>query len=227
MKQPKKIWKWIVGAVLLAALALTAGPFIYIHFIKADAPSELALSDPGTSTGTAVPIDGTWQPTSESVFGYRVKEILVGQSTEAAGRTNKVTGEIKLAGTSLVSGQLSVDMTSVTSDESRRDGQFQGRIMDTSSFPTATLKINKPVDFGSVPTNLTKITVNVTADLTLRGTTKTITVPVTARRNGAKIEVNGTIPIVFADWNIPNPTNSLAKTEDHGVLEFLVVFAKV
>jgi polyisoprenoid-binding protein YceI len=226
MKQPKTIWKWIAGAVLLAALALTAGPFIYIHFIQADAPSKLALSDAGNATDAAVPIDGTWQPTPASVFGYRVKEILFGQSTEAAGRTNKVTGEIKLAGTSLASGQLTVDMTSVTSDESRRDGQFQGRIMDTSSFPTATLKIDKPADFGSVPANLAKITVNVTGDLTLRGTTKTITVALIARRNGPKIEVNGTIPVVFADWNIPNPSNSLAKTEDHGVLEFLVVLAK-
>ena len=69
MKQPKKIWKWILGGVLLAALGLTAGPFIYIHFIQSDAPSELALADPGTATGSAVPIDGTWQPTSESVFG--------------------------------------------------------------------------------------------------------------------------------------------------------------
>lgn len=227
MKQPKNIWKWIVGTVLFAALALTAGPFIYIHFIKGDAPSELAFSDPGTATGTAVPIDGAWQPTPASVFGYRVKEILFGQSTDAAGRTNKVTGEIKIDGRSLVSGQLTVDMTAVKSDDSRRDGQFRGRIMDTSTFPTAMLKIAKPADFGSVPANLVEITVNVTADLTLRGTTKTIPVALKARRNGANIEVNGNIPIVFADWNIPNPSSSIAKTEDHGVLEFLVVFAKV
>lgn len=226
MKRPRNIWKWVVGALAVVVIAATAGPFIYIHFIEADPPSKLVLNDTGNATGATVPLDGTWRPTSASLFGYRVKEVLLGQSAEAVGRTNKVTGEIEIAGTTLKGGELTVDMTSMTSDEDRRDSQFHGRIMDTDTFPTATLKIDKPADFGSVPANLAKINVNVTADLTLKGTTKTITVDLTARRNATTIEVNGTIPIVFADWNIPNPSSSLAKTEDHGVLEFLVVFAK-
>ena len=49
--------------------------------------------------------------------------------------------------------------------------------------------------------------------------------PLKARRNGANIEVNGTIPITFAEWNIPNPSFGPAETEDHGELEFLLVFA--
>jgi hypothetical protein len=34
--------------------------------------------------------------------------------------------------------------------------------------------------------------------------------------------VNGSIPVVFADYGISNPSGGPATTEDHGILEFLV-----
>jgi len=51
-----KTWmKWAIGAVVLVILAITAGPFIYIHFIKDDAPDAFALNpvDPSASTTAA------------------------------------------------------------------------------------------------------------------------------------------------------------------------------
>ena len=38
--------------------------------------------------------------------------------------------------------------------------------------------------------------------------------------------MNGSIPITFADYGIPNPTKAGITTEDHGELEFLLVFSK-
>jgi hypothetical protein len=55
--------------------------------------------------------------------------------------------------------------------------------------------------------------------------TKSVTFPVTARRSAGTIEVSGSIPVVFADWNISNPSGGPATTEDHGILEFLINFA--
>jgi len=52
-----------------------------------------------------------------------------------------------------------------------------------------------------------------------------VVVDLTARRTGNRIEVSGSIPIRFADWNIPNPSFGPVTTQDHGVLEFLLVFA--
>ena len=43
-------------------------------------------------------------------------------------------------------------------------------------------------------------------ELTLRGTTKTVTFDLVARRNGADIEVTGSLVIVFDEWGIPNPS---------------------
>jgi polyisoprenoid-binding protein YceI len=71
-----------------------------------------------------------------------------------------------------------------------------------------------------------EINASATGDLTLRGVTKSVTFPVTARRNGANLEVTGSIPVVFADYNIPNPSSAGITTEDNGVVEFLLVFAQ-
>lgn len=49
-------------------------------------------------------IDGTWRIISGSQAGYRVKAMLFGQSTEAVGRTEDVTGQIAIDGTSLATG---------------------------------------------------------------------------------------------------------------------------
>jgi hypothetical protein len=37
--------------------------------------------------------------------------------------------------------------------------------------------------------------------------------------------VVGQIPIVFADYNIPNPSFGPASTDDNGILEFSLVFS--
>jgi polyisoprenoid-binding protein YceI len=232
--------KWVLAGVVALAVAISAGTFAYIHFVSSDAPPPLSFSDITTTTGgtndpagltttapaTAGGVDGAWQATSASVVGYRVNEVLFGQTHEAAGRTNAVTGTMTIDGSSVTQVALQVDMTKVASDESRRDAQFQGRIMDTASFPTATFTLTQPFALPSIPTDSTPVTVTATGDLTLHGTTNGVTVELQARRNGSNIEVNGTIPIVFADYGIPNPSFAgVVTTEDHGVLELLVVFA--
>jgi polyisoprenoid-binding protein YceI len=114
----------------------------------------------------------------------------------------------------------------VTSGESRRDNQFQGRIMDTASFPTATFVLTEPIELGTVPDANQEITATAVGDLTLHGTTKPVTTQVKAVRTGNTIQVSGAIPIVFAEWGIPNPSTGPISTEDRGELEFLVAFAK-
>lgn len=67
-----------------------------------------------------------------SQVGYRVREVLFGQGAEAVGRTQDVTGTITISGSSVTAGSFTADLTTVKSDKSRRDAQFQGRIMDTA-----------------------------------------------------------------------------------------------
>jgi polyisoprenoid-binding protein YceI len=248
----RRRWPWFVGgAVIVVILAVVAVPYIYIHFIQADPEPELTFENidaSATETTTSVAsastaagstattaagaaassdgIDGSWTVTTASQAGYRVKEILFGQDTDAVGRTDAVTGSLAIAGTSVTEGSFTVDLTKVTSDESKRDGQFQGRIMETSQFPTATFTLTKPIDLGSLPADKTEVSYTATGELNLHGVSKQVEVALTARRNGANIEVTGTIPVVFADYQIDNPSTAGISTQDNGVVEFLLVLAK-
>jgi polyisoprenoid-binding protein YceI len=219
--------KRIVILLVVLAVAAPAGAWVYINVISDDAPDKLSLTDATgtTAAGSAATGDlsGTWKPTSASQVGYRVNEVLFGQRKAAVGRTNKVTGTMTISGTTVTAADLTVDMTTVTSDEDRRDNQFNGRIMNTSQFPTAAFKLTSPITLSSTTG---PVTVPATGMLTLRGTTKPVTVELKAQRQGAGIAVNGSIPIVWDEWSIPNPSFGPASTEDHGELELLVVFAK-
>jgi len=232
-----KAWKWVLGVVVGIAVAIPVGTYIFIHFIEGDPPAKLSLDStsqakagsatttPPATGGTGADTSGNWRPTPASVVGYRIKETLFGQSAEAVGRTSAVTGSMAFNGASVSAVDLVVDMKTVKSDRSQRDGQFQGRIMNTATYPTATFKLTQPLVLSSVPTDSTVVDAKATGDLTLHGVTKSVTFDLKAQRDGANIKVNGAIPIVFADYKISNPSGGPATTEDHGILEFLVVFA--
>jgi polyisoprenoid-binding protein YceI len=241
----RRRWKrWAVAAGAGVLVLVVGVPFVYIHFIEGPAPAPLTLSagstattvDPaatagrgnasGPSTGDTAPVDGVWKVTSGSQAGYRIGETLFGQSATAVGRTTAVTGTITISGTTVDAGSFSVDMTKVTSDESQRDNQFQGRIMDTAAYPTATLVLIRPVTLATLPAEGVLVTESATGRLTMHGTTRAVTFQVTARRTGTTIQVSGAIPVTFADWNIANPSGGPATTQDHGTLEFLLDLAR-
>jgi polyisoprenoid-binding protein YceI len=229
MTRIPKALRWALAAVVALVVAVPVATAVYINVIRDDAPERLTLAREGDvpTSEPAVPgsLTGTYRPTSESEVGYRVKEILFGQRAEAVGRTSAITGMLTIDDTTVEAVSLSVDMTSVRSDESRRDGQFQGRIMETSEFPTATFELAEPIDLGTVPPAGKVVTADATGTLTLHGVARRVTFPLQAQRSGATVKVNGAIPVVFADYGIENPSFGGITTEDHGELEFLVVFA--
>ena len=183
-----------------------------------------ATATEATAAADAAGVDGTWNVTPESEFGYRVEEVLFGVNTTAAGRSNEITGSMTIEGTTVTEAMFTVDVGSITSDESRRDNQFRGRIMEVDQFPEATFTLSAPIEFGSVPEPGTQITATATGDLTLHGVTRTVTFDVTAEAGENRLGVLGTIPVVFADYEIDNPSTSGITTEDNGLLEFVLVF---
>lgn len=249
----RSIWKWILGAVVGVAVLITGGTYVYIHFIEGDPPAPLTLDAAGsgaqtttpttpattattgpstgsssTSPATSAPATGaaSYRPTSASVLGYRVKETLFGQSNEAVGRTSTITGSLSIEGATVTNVELSVDMRTVKSDQSQRDGQFNQRIMETSRYPMATFKLTQPLVLSNVPSDSTVVSAKATGDLTVHGVTKSVTFDLSAQRDGANVKVNGSIPVVFADYKIANPSGGPATTANNGIIEFLVVFEK-
>jgi polyisoprenoid-binding protein YceI len=246
----RSAWKWILGAIVAVAVLIPLGTFVYIRFIEGDPPPPLTLDSAGsssqtidatttsttagvtttTSASTATVAESsatTYRPTSASVLGYRVKETLFGQSNEAVGRTNDITGSLTINGATVSGVELTVNMKAVKSDQSQRDGQFNQRIMETSRYPTATFRLTQPLVLSNVPSDSSVVGAKATGDLTLHGVTRSVTFDLVAQRDGGNIKVNGTIPVLFADYKINNPSGGPATTADNGVIEFLVVFEKV
>ena len=159
-------------------------------------------------------------------MGYCVKEVIVAQSTEGVGRTSAVQGTLNIAGEQVTEAQFSVDMTTLKSDSSRRDGQVNDRILDTATYPTATFTLKQPITLTPEALAGSDLTTQATGTLTLRGVTKDIELTLIARLANDVIEVNGSIEIIFADWSIPDPSISAIVVEDRGQLEFLLRFTR-
>jgi polyisoprenoid-binding protein YceI len=222
--------KWMKWGLLGALAVLIVGYgaiFLYAKVLN-DSPDELGTSDLDAKLagdGTTATDGGTWTVTDASELGYRVNEVLFGVNADAVGRTNQITGALTIDGTTVTDAEFVVDVASITSDEGRRDGQFRGRIMSTDEFPTATFTLTAPIELGVEATEGAAVTATATGNLTLRGVTNPVEFEVTAKLDNGKIGVLGNIPVVFADYEIANPSFGGVTTEDNGLLEFVLVFA--
>lgn len=183
-------------------------------------------STDGTSSAPTDGVDGQWVIGGDSEVGYRVDETINGLDKTANGRTKEITGSLTISGTTVTAGEFNVDMTTVRSDESRRDSQFRGRIMEVDQFPTATFALTAPIDFVQIPAEGGTVAAQATGDLTLHGVTKSVTFEVKATFKNGRIGVLGQIPVVFADYSIDNPSFGPVSTEDNGLLEFVLVLGR-
>ena len=237
--------KWAIAAAAAVVVLAVGGPFVYIHFIEGPAPAPLNLKPGGGggnggggssspanpssgSTGTtASSLPGTWTTAAGSVVGYRVDEVLVGQNNVAVGRSSSVTGHLTIGGTSVTAAAFTVKMATIHSDQSERDAQFDGRIMDVASYPTGTFTLIHPIALALVPSVGTVKTYSATGNLTLHGHTRPVMFILSAERTSSGLKIQGSIPVKFANWDIPNPSfGSFVTTQNHGVLEFLLNFTK-
>jgi polyisoprenoid-binding protein YceI len=234
-------WRWlrwvIAGAVVIVVLAV-AGPFIYFHFVEGNAPAPLSLKASATpssarsasavstsGSGSGTSLAGSWQVGSGSAVGYRVQEILMGQHHTAVGRSSSVTGQMVIKGSTVKTASFTVKMATIHTDSSQRDAQFDGRIMDVATYPTGTFVLTKPISLAPVPAAGTIRTYSATGHLTLHGHSVPVTFPLNAERTATGIEVQGSIPVLFSKWSIPNPSfTGFVTTQNHGIMEFLLDF---
>jgi len=221
-------------------VVVVGGPFVYIHFISGKAPAPFSVrsatsatpssaatgSQPAGSATAARSIAGTWDVAQGSQVGYRVKEVLFGQDNVAVGRTGDISGQLTIRGTKVTAGSFTVQMATIKSDQSERDVQFNGRIMDTSAFPTGKLTLTRPISFAPLPAVGVAKTYTAAGHLTLHGSTRPVTFQLTAERTRTGIAASGSIPVLFSKWGIGNPSFGPIATQNHGLLEFLLALRK-
>jgi polyisoprenoid-binding protein YceI len=212
---------------------ILAGSTVLIVFIVAvvamavklqPTPAPLAL--PASAAAPVGPVDGTWQVVSGSVAGFRIQQTVLGLTSDVVGRTEDVTGTVAIAGGQVTEVNLRVNLLALTAG-GKPAPQF-GISLDTRRYSDATVGLARPValDARFASGAITRLTAP--GQLTLHGVTRTVDVPLSARRDGANMAVAGSIPITFADWGIARPKGygMLGSLADHGVAEFLLVLRR-
>ncbi len=230
-------YRWLLVGLAVVVAAPLIGTFLYINVLRDDPPDPLSLDDVITTTSAdgstttaagsaAEGIAGEWSVGDGSIVGYRVHEELFGQGADAVGRSEGVTGTLTIEGTTITDASFQVDMATFESDESRRDSQFEGRIMEIDQFPTATFVLTSPIELDGEPADGETIQVEATGDLTLHGVTREITLPLEAKRTGSTFAVDGSVMVTFADYGIDDPSGGPASVGSDGELEILLVFTR-
>jgi polyisoprenoid-binding protein YceI len=218
--------KWVVVALVFTAVVLIGGPYVFFNVFEGSTPGRLHLPlASGVPSGPIQPsqASGVWEVGAGSIAGYRVNEILFGQTHTAVGRTTKVTGGMEISGTEVTAADFTVDLSSVKSDQGSRDVQFRGFIMDTADYPHASFRLTMPIQLGSIPDVGRSISVPAVGDLTMRGVRRSISFTLSAERVSAfSIAVNAEIPIRLSEWHIPNPSFAVAQVGSGGTLEVLL-----
>ena len=239
----KRRTKAAIGVAIVLVIALAAAGFALWRVLGGSAPPPVALNSVSASAGATASgsaggsLDGTWSidatsgslaEGTSSFAGYRVKEELAGTGANTAvGRTQNVSGSMTIDGTAITAMQVMVDMTTLQSDDNRRDERLRTDGLQSDEFPTATFTLTQPIEVGSVPKERQTIQAVAVGDLTLHGVTRSVRVSIQAQRNGDEIEAIGSVDVALTDYGIQAPTGFLVLSiANTGTIELHLLFQR-
>lgn len=229
----------VLGAALLLWRAFAGDEPSAVALGGVSVPTTSPVVSPGPTAAGEAPatFDGIWrvdhstgtlEEGTSSFAGYRIEEELGGVGAHTAvGRTEGVDGTMTIVGTSVTDLVVTVDMTSLRSDDERRDSQLATQGLETGRFPTATFSLTEPISLPAVPTEGETISATAAGDLTLHGVTRAVDVPVQALWADDHIEVTASLNVTLTDHDIEQPTSFLVLSiADTGTLEIHLVFRR-
>ncbi len=182
------------------------------------------------------PANGTWtvddefgdfdfETASGSFAGFRVEEELTVGEVTAVGRTGGVTGSLTIEDGTLAAAEITIDMTTIESNDGRRENAIRGAV-GARDFPTSTFVLTEPMqlDIEALESGSTLL-VDVVGDLTVKGTTNQVAffLQATIVEPGIGLII-GSTEIFWEDFGITPPRAPIVvSVEDHGILEFQLV----
>jgi polyisoprenoid-binding protein YceI len=239
----------IGGGALIVVLAIV-GFAGWWFLIRDDAPEEASIDDAsqtldesgsGSGSSEGASLEGTWQVDdsigtfdydaedfSGTWAGYRFDEELggIGANT-AVGRTPGVTGSMTVEGDEVTAAEVEVDMTTLQSDEDRRDNAIRSRGLETDRFPAGTFRLTEPLALPDGVDSGERVSTSATGELTLHGVTNPVTLEVEAELRGENAVIVGNAPVAMSDYDIEPPTNAFVlSVNDQGTFEFQVFFSR-
>ncbi len=210
------------------ALVLALGAAFAVFAIRgSDEPPPPTLAEPAGAQAQAPRDAGDGarelRVADGSFVGYRVRETFAAIGVvDAVGRTQDVEGAARVEGDRLVAADLRADLTTLRSDEARRDAALRTRGIETDRFPSARFTLAAPAAVVPAPGARSRGTVR--GRLALHGRTREVRASVRAQRRGDGLELVGDVPIAFADFAIEPPSIAgFVTVRDEGALEFRVL----
>jgi polyisoprenoid-binding protein YceI len=200
-----------------AAVAPTAGP--------ADAPTAAASNAPTAAaapSGTAGSARTFTIVPEQTEASYQVQEKFLNRDLPnmALGKTNAVTGELQVSLDGKPSGKvtkISVDLRTLTSDQSRRDSRIRTQWLESEKYPFAEFT---STDVQGIPDSYTEgqeVSFKLTGDMKIRDVTKPVTFDVKGKLEGDTITGSATSKILMKDFGFDPPNVAGMLTVEDGV----------
>jgi polyisoprenoid-binding protein YceI len=191
--------------VLLASLAILALP----AGAGAQAAAAKATAQPAAAPSQATRLRFQVAPTGNEAR-YRVREQLVGKDlpNDVIGVTKDVTGRLVVESNGRViqdSSKIVVQVSTLKTDQTRRDNYLRRRTLETEKFPTVELV---PMTFAGITSPIapgTSRSFSLTGNLTIHGVTRPTTWQVTARADGSDVVGKATTAFTFKDFSLEQP----------------------
>jgi len=218
---PRRHWsRWILTAVIAIVVIAVGAVAAFIKLGPSFAP--LALPQ-GVVSAPRGPLSGTWQVADGSLAGFRVEETALGLRNYVGGETPAVTGVIVISGTTVTSGQFHINLTTVKVS-GKAQPQFANSL-GTRDHPLASVTLTQPLALSPAFAAGRTIAGTATGDLTMNGTSHPVTIMLTARRDGSKLQTAGSIRVQFTRWGIRQPSGFgfVGSLANHGDAEFLLI----
>ena len=215
-----------------AAVSLVAALAIGIGLSGMGDSERGALELPGVSNDEPAPAaNGSLTPDDvagvvytvvpdESQLTYTVREklALLPASSDAVGRTGGLTGTVRLDGAS----EIQADMSTLTSDQERRDGYVRDRVFNTD--PIVTFVLDSIAGLPEEYVTGTSFTSTVSGTATVRGVERPLTFEVEALLAGDELQVLGTTDFTWEDFQIPPPDIAgIVDVENDVHIEVLII----
>ncbi len=199
------------GRAAKAAIYAVASCLVCVTALSAPAAGQARrpVPTPSKQTGATNELHFIVAPTGNEAR-YRVREQLVGFDlpNDAVGVTKDITGRLVVAKDGKIlrdSSRIIIQVTSLKSDKTRRDGYVQHNTLETVKYPqvefvpSSFLGLSEPIPAGTTKT------FSVIGDLTVHGTTHPTTWQVTAHADGADVVGSAATIFTFKDFGLDQP----------------------
>jgi polyisoprenoid-binding protein YceI len=169
-------------------------------------------------------------PTSSKAT-YHVNETLVGQGFNTAiGSADGLTGDIYIDRTKPSAssiGTITIDISKLASDQSRRDNTIRRQFLESSKYPTATFVPKRLEGLPDAPyTDGQQLTFKIVGDLTVRTVTKEVTFDATGKVVGDTFTGTAHTTFNMTDFGFNPPDIAGIVKAENGVILDLTIEAK-